>query len=336
MQDIDFIVSIEEDREIRILQLTDTQIIDSSQSRIDGRLSMELMLRWDKKQLESCLFQYIRDVIKQTKPDLILVTGDIVYGEFDDDGSSLIAFIEHMDSYGIPWAPIYGNHDNESKKGAFWQNEQFLQSKYCLFKKGTTDGNGNYTIGIMQGGKLIRVFYMMDSNGCVNTFNPVENDVVCAYNFTDRQIDWLHACMRVIASKNGGNIPSSVCMHKPIRDFDRANEKYSSQKPVFTLGRDLMGVEGDFGSLRRRIKGLTVGTSDDEGFRCLLKQYGVDSVFAGHLHETNTSVVYDGIRWTFGLKTGVYDSYTDGEVGGTLITLFNDTFKVKHVYYQGE
>ena len=79
-----------------------------------------------------------------------------------------------------------------------------------------------------------------------------------------------------------------------------------------------------------------MGTSDDVAFRELLKKYGVDSVFAGHLHKVNTSVLYEGIRWTFGLKTGIYDDYTEGEIGGTLITFFKDTLNVRHLYYSAE
>lgn len=49
-----------------------------------------------------------------------MIAGDIVYGEFDHDGSALLSFIEFMDSLGIPWAPVLGNHETESRMGTFW------------------------------------------------------------------------------------------------------------------------------------------------------------------------------------------------------------------------
>ncbi len=66
----------------------------------------------------------------------------------------------------IFWAPVFGNHDNESAMGADWQCEQLESAEHCLFKQRTLTGNGNYTVGIEQGGVLKRVFFMVDSNGC--------------------------------------------------------------------------------------------------------------------------------------------------------------------------
>ena len=84
---VDFILEIEEDREIRILQLTDTQIIDAGQCRTEDRLNSTAKQRWATNTIESNCFNYIRDTIEMTNPDLILITGDIIYGEFDDTGN---------------------------------------------------------------------------------------------------------------------------------------------------------------------------------------------------------------------------------------------------------
>ena len=58
---------------------------------------------------------------------------------------------------------------------------------------------------------------------------------------------------------------------------------------------------------------------------------GVDGVFVGHCHANNTSVLWNGIRWTYGLKTGQYDYHTPGQLGGTLITLWDKAFTVTHI-----
>jgi GPR endopeptidase len=62
-----------------------------------------------------------------------------------------------------------------------------------------------------------------------------------------------------------------------------------------------------------------------------LHKAGIDGVFAGHCHANNTSVLWKGIRWTYGLKTGQYDYHTAGQLGGTLITLWEEDFTVVHV-----
>ena len=144
---VDFIVDVETGKEPVILQLTDTQIPTSVQM--------------DQKCLD-----YVRETVEATQPDLILVTGDLLFGRDDTEGSILEEQISVFESFKIPWAPVFGNHDNESPMGADWQCEQFENAEYCLFKQRTLTGNGNYTVGITQGGELKRVFFMMDSNGC--------------------------------------------------------------------------------------------------------------------------------------------------------------------------
>ena len=190
-------------------------------------------------------FKYIEDAVNRTNPDLIIFTGDLVYGEFDDLGTTWLTFIEHMDRYKIPWAPVYGNHDNESQKGALWQNEMLEKSKYCLFKKGTTDGNGNYTVGIKQGGKIVRVFYMMDSNHCAGAYNPTENGVITSNGFTANQIEWLYGVMEDITEANGGTpIPSSMAWHVPTYDHHGAQLKYYNQTPMYTINLEVKGENG--------------------------------------------------------------------------------------------
>ena len=139
---------------MRILQLTDMQTIDANQRRYPDRIDGWKLTEWTPENNEKNLYSHIRYLINETNPDLIIITGDIIYGEFDDAGTSLLEFIGFMDSFAIPWAPVFGNHDNESAKGIDWQCEQLWRSKYCLFSRGNVHGNGNYTVGIFCGDKL--------------------------------------------------------------------------------------------------------------------------------------------------------------------------------------
>ena len=158
---VDFLVDVESGREIRVLQLSDVQTIDASQKRTPDRISDS-----SKPDTFNGYEKYIGQVVTSYQPDLIIVTGDNTYGEFDDSGESLLNWIEFMDSFQIPWAPVFGNHDNESNMGVDWQCDQFEASEYCLFMQRELTGNGNYSVGLTQGGELKRVFYMLDSNGC--------------------------------------------------------------------------------------------------------------------------------------------------------------------------
>ena len=63
-----------------------------------------------------------------------------------------------------------------------------------------------------------------------------------------------------------------------------------------------------------------------------MHEVGTDGTFVGHQHLINTSVYYDEIRWTYGVKTGAYVDYPS-ELGGTLISLSEDssTFEVERI-----
>ena len=163
---VDFIVTVPADRDAVILQIADPQVIDSSQRRPGSSLNEEMIAMWGPDSREERCYKYIREMVQETNPDLVLVSGDIIYGQYDDNGSVLQDFVAFMETLDVKWAPVMGNHDVESAKGADWQCQQYENASNCLFKQGDIMGNGNYTIGIKQGDELKRVVVNMDTNGC--------------------------------------------------------------------------------------------------------------------------------------------------------------------------
>lgn len=311
----DFLVSLPEGRRPRILQLTDMQVIDAAQRRYPDRLNEREIACWATEQVEGQCYAHIRSLIAQTQPDLIFITGDVVYGEFDDSGKSLMAFCAFMDSFGIPWAPVFGNHDNECARGVAWQCDQFEGAEHCLFRRGTVTGHGNYTVGISVGGRLCRVLYMMDSNGCGAGTDPA---LYRHAGFAPDQVAWLAERAKDIRA------PGFVAFHIPSTDFADAARfsgyETEENRQYYIIGLDAPSRNGDFGC-HREVCGVF---APPEGFRDVLHTADVDGVFVGHCHAINTSILWDGIRWTFGLKTGQYDYHIPGHIGGTLITLSPD------------
>lgn len=320
-QAIDFVVEVEEGRDIKVLQLTDIEIIDSSQGRTGDRLVGVQYAIWQPQNMEKVGFQYIRQAIERAEPDFIIITGDLIYGEFDDAGTSMEALIEFMDSFKIPWSPVFGDLERESKKGADWQCEKLENSKYCRFKKGDTDGEGNYSVGIKQGDELVRVFYMMDGNGAIS----------------EERMEWLYNKMSDVDKENQGKtVPASLCYHHPTIEAVMAGTKYITKKFPYTINENVRGDEGDFGSQNAEFGGASVPGVHDLSFVELLQKFHVDSVFMGHCHKVNTSITYEGIRWTFGLKSSAYEMYDEKLLGGTQITLHGNELSVEHLYADKE
>ena len=316
---VDFVVEIESGKDPVVLQLSDPQLC-----------------YWGN--LETYCYGYVREAVEATDPDLILVTGDIVYGKFDESGSLLLSYIEFMESLQIPWAPVFGNHDNECVKGVDWQCAQFEAAEYCLFKQGEVTGNGNYSVGLKQDEELLRVFYMMDSNGCSSPMidrNDVAttpaagtNLVKTSAGFAQDQIDWYTSEINAIHEIDA-DVKISFAYHIQQAIFGKAFEKYdeydatiasgssSALKNPLNLDTLETADETDFGYLGRKMKGpWDTNYSVFNGMKAL----GVDSIFVGHEHCNSASIVYEGVRFQYGQKSSTFDRYNwvfeDGTIQG--------------------
>ncbi len=329
---------------MRVLQLTDLQVIDSSQKRDSGRLGDTLDAQYAPENKEQNYKRYVRELVEKTSPDLIIITGDLVYGEFDDNGSAFLDVVEFMDSFKIPWAPIFGNHDNESKMGVDWQCEQLENAEYCLFLQRELSGNGNYSVAIIQEGIPTRVLYMLDSKGCGAAS---EASLKNTHFSKDVGIDIDQLRWYVLSARElreiYPDINFSVATHIQPKIFAEALEKYGYSTAV-NSNKDLLepvdlglgGDNGDFGYLGRPIKGTWDPGKSFWGY--VKNGTGTDSIFVGHEHCNSISVVYEGVRLQYGQKSSLYDrvnyvtedgsivgSYVfsagDPIVGGTLIVL---------------
>jgi 3',5'-cyclic AMP phosphodiesterase CpdA len=258
----------------------------------------------------------------------MIITGDVIYGEFDDSGRSLELFCDFMDSLGVPWAPVYGNHDNETLRGVDWQNNRLESAPLCLFRKGSVTGNGNYSILLTCNGIPCRALYMLDSGGCMGSRSESARR---GPGFAADQYDWLYATAEAMNAAAGETVPSFVGFHIPTVQFHQAavskGYQTADEHEKYVIGVTSPARDGDFGCKREPIG--CFGTPED--FVDRLHKAGIDGVFAGHCHANNTSVLWKGIRWTYGLKTGQYDYHTAGQLGGTLITLWEKNFTVVHV-----
>ncbi len=355
-------VTAKKGKPFTILQLTDPQMIDPTQCRYPERLSDVSKEAWDPKNFEVCCFAPIRRTVEAAKPDLIVVTGDLVYGEIDDSGRALGQLIDVIDSFGIPWAPVWGNHDNESLIGVKAQCDMVTRAKHSLFERGTTDGNSNYVIGIYdeaEGGErtLSRVLYMMDSNTC---HGSQDSEVLHVTGFTERQKEWLSAQATAISAD--GIVPGFACFHMPTADCVRAmvdagyqpegdenagNYIIRGTAPASQHYRDLL-TPGAFEDSDPETV-LEPADPGDSGYKYELRTIGgfipplsalfkashIDGVFTGHCHTLQLSVRgRDGIRYTNGVKSSVFDYHTRGRIGGTMITLSPDRrdFAVTQLY----
>ena len=330
-----FSVTMPQDRPLRVFQLTDIQTIDLTHIRNETR-DRQIKGAYFKNGvygMEERAYAHVRALVRETAPDLILLTGDNVYGEFDDAGLMTRELVTLFEEIGLPWAPIFGNHDNESRMGVNWQCKQFENAPHCLFARGQVTGNSNYVIYLEKEGVPVFAIAMMDSNGCHRVGNPaapeegitpdnVDYDLVKHQGgiYPD-QINWYRRAVQ--------GLPNAVFLHIQIHAFWEALE----QRYGYVHGTDMVTErEGDVGCYTEHMRegGFT---DPDHSFFRVIKESGCRAIFAGHQHNNNSIVNWQGVRLGYGLKTGFCTYWRRGSTGGTLHEIAADgTMQSTHVY----
>lgn len=305
--DISKIQTVEKEGvEFKILVIADTQL-------------------WtDQIENKKC-YEEMDKLVDQTKPDMIVTVGDNV-SAFESRFSNG-RFAKKMDSYGVPWAPVFGNHDGEVPGTSLnWMADQFMKGENCLFQKGPSNlyGSGNYVVNITQDGKPIYSLYMFDNGRYIKYDEETTKEVYMGYE----QIAWYEWNVKGMNEAVGENVPSMTFSHFAQPEFRDAVEKYGvkNEDGSYTIPK-----EYGFGKCMY----LPSAPNVNSGFVKKCKELGSTKyIFCGHDHENNASITEDGITYTYGLKTGPspipWNSAT--ETGGTLVTLDqNNNVKIEHV-----
>ena len=330
-----FVLEMPTDRPLRVLQLTDMQTVDLTHIRNATR-DRQIKGAYFKNGMygmEERTYAHVRALVAQTKPDLILLTGDNVYGEFDDAGLMLRELIALMESFKIPWAPVFGNHDNETRMGVNWQCEQFAAAPFCLFDRGNVTGNSNYAIYLTREEKPIFALAMMDSNGCHDVGNPVapeegvqpdnvDYDLLTHENgvYPD-QVAWYGKAVK--------GLPNAIFLHIQLHAYYNAlRARYG-----YTHGVDTVtDREGDLGFYPEHMAENRFVDPDDTFFETA-KNADCKAIFAGHQHRVDSIVRWQGVTLGYGLKTGYCTYWRGGATGGTLHEISADgSLRSAHVY----
>ncbi|PIM99998.1 putative DNA repair exonuclease SIA1 [Handroanthus impetiginosus] len=161
--------------EFRILQVADMHYADGKRTRCEDVFPQQMATCSD---LNTTAF--IRRLILAEKPDLIVFTGDNIFG-FDatDAASSMNAALEPAVSSNIPWAAVLGNHDQESALSREGVMKHIVGMKNTLSQLNppeahVIDGYGNYNLevhgveGSSLANKSVLNLYFLDSGDYSN------------------------------------------------------------------------------------------------------------------------------------------------------------------------
>ena len=302
----------EEGKDFVVLNLTDIQLSDAKAYGDHGTYSEELITK----------------MVNDYDPDLITLSGDNAW-----DTAAYLRLIEFLDGFGIPWAPVMGNHDGQGCISEFWVAYNLIQAENCLFQFGPEGmGYGNYIINVTENGEFVHTFFMMDTHSD-DEFVLEDGTVVEGYDHLwSNQQKWYKWAVEGIKEMAGRTVESTAIMHIPVFEYVEAWEMVSIESDESEMG--VLNPEySDIAS--GRCYELSCPSPVNNGFYSLCQELGsTKTILVGHDHVNDYHINYNGIKLAYAVKSGFGSYWRDDMIGGTTITI-NDAgnANVENHYY---
>ena len=288
--------------------------------------------------------EYLKEVLEDEKPDLIVLTGDNISDSvargFTKEHSvkkvrkAIDSFMSVFEEAGIPVAVIFGNHDAEGWVTKEQQMAIYNEYSCCIaIDEGEAiSGCGTYNLPILSsdGSKISYNLWMFDSN----MYDPVTNGYDHVH---EDQIDWYVEKSNELKAQNGGiPVPSIAFQHIIVPEVFNAFIEVEEGTPGAIQNGDKFFVlpEGATGSLMER---PAVGAQDSMQFEKFLEQGDVRAMFTGHDHENDFVVSYMGIDLSTTPASG-FGGYGGDNRGVRVIVLDEnntDTYETETIHYLG-
>jgi hypothetical protein len=242
--------------------------------------------------------QCIREVVMDEKPDLVFVTGDILYSSPGD--TCLKAVLAVMESLNVPYCMVLGNHDPEQHTPVTVLYDLMARSPHCVMpaRQGTSL---DYVLPI-QASRSARTAALVYG---FQSYARSKMKGVGGYQwFTWRQLSWYRERSQWYKSKNGGRtLPAVAFMHYPLPEYN-----YALDNPQCPL----------YGARMERAYAPTLNS----GMFTQMKEMGdVMAVFCGHDHDDDYSVMYYGVLLAHGRFSGGNTEYNHLRNGARVIVL---------------
>ena len=227
----------------------------------------------------------VQDALDGVKPDLVIHTGDVVFGRPDIE--SAMEILAPLASSGIPWAVALGNHDSQfgSTREDIFKAIRSLPGCVNLPPKSGVYGCSNDVLTLSGASGVEHVFYLFDSMDAV--ILKGEEDIHCYDYIRHSQIAWYRAHSERFTRENGGApVPSIAFFHIPLCELPEALA--AGVQPV-------CGNNGEPPCPSRLNSGL---------FAQFREMGDVKAIVTGHDHDCDYVLPYGGINFIYGRFSG--------------------------------
>lgn len=163
----------------------------------------------------------VKEAVEGVRPDLVIHTGDIVFGK--PDLQSAREILTPLADSGIPWAVALGNHDSQfgSSREEMYSLIRSLPGCLNTEPDPAVYGCSNDAIALQGASGPDRVFYLFDSMDAVKLKGL--GDSHCYDYIRSSQLDWYRNLSEQLAAGNAGQpVPALAFFHIPLREIERA------------------------------------------------------------------------------------------------------------------
>ena len=270
----------------------------------------------------------IRTVVSREQPDLVIFNGDNCHGisREDDLREYLTNMTRYLEQNKIPWAHVYGNHDDEGGISKERQSEIYAEFDYCVSEVGSVSGVGNFVIPVYSydGSKILYNVWCLDSGAYSKLPDKANITLANGMYFKGAydcikfdQIEWYMRASKLLEEYNGAPIPAIMAFHIPLQETGYAWMIKDSANLEYT------GVQHENGGFSATNSGL---------FAAVLQRGDVKAIVNGHDHVNDYMVKYNGVMLCYSSTVSPMAYSRDDILGARVFTFSQDEYEPIDTY----
>lgn len=253
------------------------------------------------------VFTRMDSLVRQADPDLIAVTGDLLYSSPADSLMQLI--VGRLDSYARPWAIVYGNHDHEHGLTLAQLSPIITAGKHSINTLNAEGTLADFEIPVYI--RRTPAFYLFFLDSHAYSTDPIDYSNFSYAWFEPGQVEWLRTTAGLHPST-----PSIAFFHIPFPEYADA-ARLAGLDPDLNACRKTSTFTGTFGE-------WVCCPKFNSGMFEAMSQTGFLATFCGHDHDDDFAALYENMLLCYGRYSGSNGEYNHLPKGARLITLRSD------------
>jgi len=296
-------------------------------------------------------------LVEKTMPDLVMLAGDtagpgvIHISNAAELKEMLSELSSPMESRKIPWAQVFGNHDDNFGLSNAEAQKVYESFAHCISSAGpeAVSGVGNYVLPVYSadGRDILFAVYGLDSHHGIGDFItdcglPADTRVILPRQggmgegddgIHPDQVIWYWQESLALEKKVGHPVPGLMVMHEPIPEMALvAANPEECHLEGYVLEQENFDHTDPESHVPVSSPSLNSGL-----FRACLQRGDIRAIFTGHDHQNNFSGEYCGILLGYDGYLSYHACHDPRMFGGRVFDLSSsDPRRVTTAFIQGE